>query len=98
MAIKGFDEEAFRQQIRDDLAKLPYQPMINPGTEIAVATLQVLTERFGPEFAQDVRSKIIDCVGRLDNSDDEKDRADAPLLRDLTEWPMWERLAAGRGD
>jgi hypothetical protein len=58
------------------------------------ALLDVLTERFGPDFAEAVRQNVLNRADRIETDEQPVARKVAFEVREIAAWPMWERLTA----
>ena len=62
----------------------PFKALPDIGQDLAQAMLRVLTNRFGTEFAREVRREVADDADRLDRRGDPRGRGHAKAIRDNT--------------
>lgn len=74
------------------------QPFVLPAEVLAIAMLEVLTDRLGKDFAIDVRDAITGRAKRFAGSDDPLDQQEAPLIAAVAEWPLFHRLGVIAND
>ena len=65
------------------VAEAPQVPTADPGLELSLALLRVLSRHHGPGFVDEVRSEIEGKADRMEASDDAGDRATAGDIRSL---------------
>lgn len=82
------DKDELTRSVEKMLADLPepeYHPFVDQGAEVALAMLHVLSRRFGPDFVAEIRDDIRARADRCAESDDVRDQADAPLIREFAD-------------
>lgn len=62
--------------------------------ELAAAIMETLTDRFGGEFAADIQARLRKRADELATADDVESRVEAPIVQELAEFAMWDRLKA----
>jgi hypothetical protein len=60
--------------------------------ELAVAIVEALSARFGGGVAADIQAKLLGRAKELATEKDVEPQVEARIIRDLAEYPMWDRL------
>ena len=90
-------DEELQKSIDEAIANAPRVPYIDWGTALAANILRELESRM-PGFSDGVRARIMARADKLATSDDEKDREDAPLWRELADAKLFtEQPSAANG-
>ena len=65
------------------MADAPVPSTADPGLELSLAILRVLSRRYGPSFVDEVRAEIDGKADRMEISNDAEDRANASEIRSV---------------